>query len=649
MSRDNGRLWDDVCDEAIRYIELKADDRDIRDNFLLELRRSYADLMGKDGWRSRVFNDLVDGIVAGLREVEREHGRSGDREADIIELAVVIYVDGHFASQVLADRKLSDDLSDEVFNGMKKALRTAEDVASASDDRDRRGRRDRDDRDDDRRGSRRNSRDRDDRDDRGSRYRTRSSRDREDRSKAGDSAGSHWDVLDALDDDRRDRDRDDEERNRTRDEDRDYDERNNVADVPEFDHRDEVHPPSNTNHIKPAVDGPDYSLAHPHDEFWRKGERYQAAHLSKWRPTYDGHNLLSTVPSVYDINTHVKYYVMDESGAIREELVEVTEDTRQLAHQLREEAVDRPDGPRNLSAGVSLLNRGEGGVLDNKIGHQQVGQSLSDLIEQIPSEQLGFAKADTIDSLRGAVFSSQAKLLADDGLPRVDVHILRTPIIARNAAQIGLVDKVYDSVTLTECADKLLALKPEFDKPVYEMLNHRFGTALLRTAKFQFQFDEVENLNFAKHYGRFLQEYRSHRSDEEAAAFAKRITYVSDLACGHVRAEEVSALAQDLLGDVENINAVVFLDIIAMASFDVSLDDLGIGKQLDANPMGMAIEKVNNGNLYTAIRSLYSNMMKELPGPLKGRLMLSTSDNRLVEVLPFAATLDAFILATVQI
>lgn len=630
MSRD--RFWDDCADAAIRYINAQADSRDIRDELMLDLRRSYADQLSDRRWENRNFNELVDGIVAAYDRVERKHADRGDSEMDIIDKTVEIVVDGHFAELVLSDNRVSRELSNSIYNEMKDARSEAQDMVEGS-------RRERRNEDDDRsyRGSRRN---RDDR--RDSRDNRRDDRRSSSRGRGGsDDGGSHWLTDIGNDDDRREEDRDERDDDR-RDERRD--ERPAREERPEYHHTEQAPRREDPDFV---IQGPDYTKANPYDDYWLGDEHYQAATVTQWKLTGNGEDILSTIPTVYDVNTHIKYYVMNERGEVREELVEVTEDNRYLAHQLREETREPDAKPRTLSAGISLANR-EDGVVSTRIEQRSKTVRLAEILREIPEEQMALSNADTIDSIQGAVFESQVKMVSTEGHPRIDLHILRTPVLLRDEKQLDLINQVHAAATLTEASELLMKLKPEFEKPLWENLNRRFSVNTIRASTYQFQFD-VAKLNFATSYGKLLAAFRDRRGAEEAAAFAKRMHFVSDIACCHLVKDELPSLAGDLIGDATNVNAAVFIDFAAIISVDHTLDDIGLGLQLLESKEGLVIEPSANNALFLEIRKLYSRLDEVLPAPQKGRLLLSTSDNRLVEVLPFAARKEAFILAMAQL
>ena len=630
------RFWEDCADAASKYIEDMADSREIRDGLMLDLRRNYLDEMSRDRWRTRGFDQVVNAIVKAYDEVDRKHGRNGDREEDIIKRTVEIIVDGHFAQLVLENREIERRLDDRVYNEMRDALEEAQDMSdggrSRSRDSDRDSRRSRDDRDRDRRDDRSS----------GDRYNTRRSRSRD----SGGGGDDHWSAVGDRDerDDRREYDHRDSDRERDRDEDR---RERPPREERKADPAPSIHDVLPVYHTPPDVriQGYDFTKANPYEDFWSNNDHWQIANRSKLKLT--GDDLLDRIPAVYDVNTHIKYFVLNESGEVREELVEVTDENRHLAHQLLEEARDPGASPRVLTSRVSLKSRGDG-VADELIEKANPAQRLGDVLASIPDSQLSLTSSDTIDSMQGAIFESQVKLLDSGDRARIDLHILRTPVLLRSDNQLSLIDQVHAASTLTEASTLLVELRPQFEKPLWETLNRRFSNEVIRATTFQFQF-EITKLNFSTAFGKLLSAFRDTRGAEETVDFAKRMTFVSDLACGHLDPTEVPELAADLLGDKTNVNAAVFVDFCAIATLDYTIDEIGIGLQLVTSNTGMAVTPQTNYGLHQQLAKLFSRLEAVLPPPQKARLMLSTTDNRLIEVLPYAARKDAFILAAVAV
>lgn len=637
MARDSERIWDLVFDETIRYIESKADGKDVRDPFVLDLRRNYAKEMSARKYNNSNMDKLVKLVFNNLKEIDNELGRSGDRELDIIQAGVEAMVDGHFAELVFSNRDLERDLPQQAARGMEDAIRLASKIAGA-------GRRDnhdtRDDRDRNGGGgsswTQRDDRDRDDRGNRSSRTESRPASRQTSRDSREKDAGDHWSILgdignDASEVDDRD-ERKPERDSRPREEEREYE-----------------HPAEPIRHEESnysQVNGPDHTRAEPYNDYWLDDEHWKVAHQSNWKLTGNGDELISTVPTFYDINEYIKYYVLDSSGEVREELVQVSEENKHLAHTLREEPTNSELPKSSTGGGISLKALREGVTNDSQT-EAKSDKKLGDLIKLIPLEQVSLQNVLTADSITTAVFQGRIRLNADDSAARMDVQFLRTPVAVKSAYQLDLVGKINHAATLTQAADLLEELKPEFEKPVFEMLNQRFGDNMLRAAKYQFQFDEVKQMNFSKHYGRFLAAFAKFRNPAEAAQFAQRVGHVTTLSTSHMLAEELDEQAGDLWVGIDRAQAVIFIDVLAVVSFDATIDELGIGRALKQVDTGLAVTQSSNRDLYQTLRELYTKLESTVPPGLKPRLLLSTSDNRLIEVLPYAVRLESFILAAV--
>jgi hypothetical protein len=641
MSRRDEQLWEDVSQEVIDYIKRKDNDRDLKGTLVGELRSKYYDAMSEDRWRSREFGDLVDTVVASLREVEDNYAREGDRKRDIIAQAAQLIVDGHFAVQVL-DSNVARELKNEVYD----ALLDAKDEAIRIARRSSRGDRD-DDRDRDRDG-RNPYDDRRDRDRDRDRNRDRSSRrDTGTSGRRRETTDDGWDILSDIGDD----DDDDRQREKDRkyqDEIREVDLRDDRSYAPEPLREEPVRQPRVT--ISTDVDGPDYSQASPFEDFIEGGERFRAAHLSDWQLTPDfdldtpEQIRLSAIPTLYNINTHIKYYVMDAEGCVREEFEKVTDENRRLAHQLREDPrVEEVSRPR--SARVTLTR--DDSDLSQHREQRQAGQSLAKQLDEVDISELKFSATNMADSLPGIVFSGQMDMIDGGNKPRAGLYFRRSPLVIRGEGQLDLIDQVNDTTTLTAAADRMVELRDKFDKPIWETLNKRFAENVLRVSRYQFQFNGVAKFNFSSSFGRFLQAFREARGNEETSLFSRRIMHVIQASCAHMLVEDINFNADDLMKG-RKADALMFTDFFAVISINSTLDDLGIGNVVSNEPTGVSIESTSNADLYKQFRRIFDKLEDEVPAQTRGRLLISTADNRLLEVHPYFGEHKAYILSAVE-
>lgn len=622
MSNDD-KLWNFIADAAEYHIKKSASKS--------KLREDYAYIMSENRYRNKEFEQLVTDACSCVHNLERKYARQNDKPEDWLTEGTEAFVDGHFAYSVISDRRISDQLTDREYNDMKAAAEDLQDLMS----RNERSSYRRDDRREPGRERSMHSM--------GSRDLGRASRGavhtgrQSDRGAAG---ASGWDALSNLGAGG-DTAREVNEPAPAREE-RYVVPTVEAALTPRQETRQEPR-----QHIN--IEGPDYRETRPYDRFMRHGEEWVLAALSTWKLTGDG-DLLTVVPKLYNCNTHIKYHVKDTDGKVREEFDPVTEDNRYAAHENLHRAIDEPVPPKAASSGftrAALQNNLNEGISGEFLPQKET--LLHELLQDVDPDQFDLRRSNPVDSITGAVFSSRAALTASKDRARVDLHLLRTPIVASKPGQIDLIEKVYNTNSLAGTQEMLNTLKPEFDQAVWGALNKRLGDFLLRAATYQFQFNEVTKLNFSKHYIKYLGDMENLRGAEPTAMFAQRIGYVCDLATGHFAEADVADYTSDLyeLKEGETVPMVSFVDFIAMVSLDCTLDDLGIGSQLDDQEKGAVVQPTGNRKLYDALRSLYGNLDGKVPAPGKVRIYLSTSDNRLIEVLPYAARTDAFILAAV--
>lgn len=633
MSRD----WDDVADLVEEYIEDKAKGGN-------RLRRSYLAAMADNKWRNRAFNNLVDAILAAEGQIERKYARRGDDFIDYMEAAVPDIVNGHFAMSCLADRDVSDSLEDRVYNEMRDAVALYEDLVDPPNERrggrddrgrgrDRGGRDDRDRdrgrgadeyrRDTDRDTGRRSSGRRDERD-----YR----RSDEKSSKAG---GSQWDLVAGARND--EDDREDDRRNDRRDE----------RDDPAPARRAEPvqQPKPEPKPERPRINGPDFTKPRPFDDFWRDNEHWQVEFLSKWELTGDGKYLSSRVPKFYDVNRFVKYLVKDQDGNVREELEEVNEDNRYLAHQLLDNPDQRPT--TRTSAGVSLK------ALQGQQQAQEEAQEapsepdvtvpLAELVDEFKVPAVNF---NVETNLAGCVYRARSTAIAEEAHTAVTWQLVRTPLLASGWDQLDLIQQVHDTGGLAAAAVKMRELRPKFDEAIFSELNKRFSTLFLRAISYQFQQPGITKFSFVEHWEDALGWFDKKRGATETAEFANRTRYIVSMACQHIARDELPNVMEDLVAGAKGIPpTVVFADFYLLASIDKTLDAAGIGAQLEKSKAGVIVTQTSNRELREGLVTLFQQANANLGAQTRIRVCIATSDNRLVEIIPYANRQDNFILA----
>lgn len=621
--------WDFIADYAIEYIQKKARANDLRNEYYI--------LLSENRWRTKNFSNLIDTILDSDRRIEEAFAREGDRWDDYMTAGTEAMIDGHFASCVLDSRDVADALPNRTYDEMKDAAAIYSRLSGQ-----RRASSMRHGRDDGRRDDRRDGRSE-------RRVERRyeglgGNRHRSSDSKVAAGGNDAWSIIQGAG-------REEEEERRPREREVEREERRPVAreeqEVPYVKPEPEV-----VYQERPRFEGIDYTKARPFDEFWKDGKHYQAAHLSNWRLTGDHVNPISTTPQLYDTRAYIRYFVRDERNEITEELMPVTNESRYLAHetQARPEAVEARPRARaavSLTALTGNKNDNEEDSTLTAVEEPKRSYPLAQLISKVEYPERANFNADT--GMLGCVFNSRAKLMEANQSSRVDFHLIRTPLVASSWDQLALIEEVNSSITLTQAAEKLNALKPKFDISIWNTLNRRFSDMILRSVTFQFQLPGLKGFSFANDWLKLIAWYEKKRDASESAEFARRAIYVIGAACAHMDRSEVASFMEDLwVASSENsdVPTVVFIDFVAMASIAETADDLGIGSQLSALPTGASVTN-SNPELRNALSNFYRGCETRVAAPGRVRTYITTSDNYLIEVIPYATRQDNFILAEV--
>jgi very-short-patch-repair endonuclease len=636
MTRDEQALWDGIADEAVKYIDERADERDASD-----LRIRYADVIGKNNFANRDFESLIDSVFDNFGAIEEEYARSNDRLADFLPKAIADIVDGHFANSVLGNRRTADDLDNRTFREMEDMVKLYKDLLGGRSRGGRdRGRGGRDDRDN--RGGTGYSRG--GRSDRGDRGRTENlgrtssgsgggwRNQRAARTKV--AAGDHWaeQARDAAEA----RETEEVVREESR---RPAAAKPIVADSP-------IHPPVET---RPLLEGPDYTKARPHDEFLQDGEHWKVASKSGWKIPFDYNNPLASVPKLYDVRTHIKYHVKNADGKVREEIVKVTQDNRYLAHEgqmqpERYQSENRRNTPAVSLSGPKVTDAGDDlNEVDAKPQVTNLGESLG----RLPTDQFNIGEngAPLGETINGLVFNTRMKMYPGKDAQRLNICYRHTAQMVSSWAQEDLVKRIYDSNNLSAAAQALRDLKADFDVALWNELNKRFSDLVLRAVRFQFQHNSVKAMSFANDWEKLIAHLETTKGEGFASDFAQRTSYIIPMACAIAAREDISAFTEQPDADLP---AVVFLDYTAVIGLDSTLDLLGVGRQLLEMETGASITQTTDASLSTVVRGLYNKLDEKAPSTGACRVFINTNDGAVLELIPFAARKENFILVAAK-
>lgn len=640
MNRDDQALWDQIADEAVRYIDERADERGAS-----EYRVRYADILGKNNYANRDFETLVDAMFDGFRNIEEEYARSNDRLEDFLPKAVADVVDGHFANSLLSNRRTADELDNRTYGEMEDMVKLYKDLLGG---RGRggggRGDRDRGGRDAGRGG----------RDERGGSGYSRGGRQERPtrtenlgRTSGGGggwrnqkaartkvAAGDHW--AEQARDAREGSDRED---------DRQVEERRPAATKPLV-----ADSPLAPVESRPVLEGPDYTKARPHDEFLQDGEHWKVASKSDWKIPFDYQNPMASVPKMYDVRTEIKYHVKNADGKVREEIVQVNDDNRYLAH----EGMQQPERYQSTRRNTPAVSLSGGKVADttdvlNKVDATPAVTNLQESLGALERTQfeIGENGAPLGETINGLVFNTRVKMVAGKDEQRLNICYRHTALIATSWEQEELIKRIYGAHNLSAAAQAMRDLKADFDITIWNELNKRFSDLVLRSVRYQFQHNSVKALSFANDWEKLIKHLEGTKGEGFASDFAQRTSYIIPMACAIAGRDDLSAFTEQPEG-ADPVPCVVFLDSTAIVSIDSTLDALGVGKQLLELESGASITAQADAGLCNVVRGMYNKLDEKAPSPGATRVYLDTNDGGLLELIPFAVRKESFILAAAK-
>lgn len=606
-----------VAEFACNYIDRKGDEGGRGSN-----RDAYAGTMSASRWQNRAFDGLVNTILDALDDLEDEFKERNDNFEDWLKPAVEFCVDGHFAMAVLADRRASDELTDRIYNDMQDTKDRFLRIVGG-----------------DQRGGRGGRRD-----------------------GGGARVTSGLGQVAMTGDSDSGRGQRDTGSRRVSSMMMSPEERAEVASVPREEPRQEERvvreePARRAPVVEQRTtrkNGPDFTQPRPHEDYWLGDEHWQLARISTWVKNYDPYlndgEPVIKAPTLVDLKSQILYFVKDSQGRVREEIVDVDEDTRYMQHA----ALDDPKRNAGIvaidtSPRTSVVRLGRNNSNPSQEAEQEVRKvslSITDHLANTNKEGGDFAQ---VDSLTIANFSARYAC-SQQGQPVLKRFLMRTPCLVSGPEQEKLLNELETASNLAEICKLFNENANKFDANLWSLLNQRFSTQLLRATRYQWQLEKLKNINFATSFQTFMDKLSSSGMMDEStlAGYSRRIRFIASKALARLSGSDVIDTVADLLQSGNEVPAMVFVDYLHVVAVPGDLDSMGIGSQLRTAPIGLALTSTVNAELFRAVSGMYNTITAETDNNVGTRLFISTSDNHLIEVLPFMGRTDAFVLTLEQ-
>lgn len=571
-----------------------------------EARNRYWRMMSARNWANNEIDNLATYGLVFLEGMFRNASRN-DRDEDIIRRACEEWVKLDLADFVLRDRDLCEALDDDLYRKAQDLQRDREyvmrDIKRALEAQEREDRRERDGY---------NSRDRDrgysssGREERGYSG-TRFGRDRGDtrsnERRGGFASAASSNANDADQSSRSSRDRQEREPAR--------------ATAPRQEEAPRRVSAKGLPARKTQLDGPDYMAARPFDEFWQDDECWRPAHKSGWTAG----NQEDPFPVAYNINTHLKFHVMDKEGKVREELMNMSKDNAYLRMELQ-------DG-REIEQYQSAQRSeplGEGNRAPGRVGVGTVDWNLYKGPAKFHDSAPTVGNMNEGDILAQFTHSTQSSSLVLHKYSLVN-------LITTDLSKLGAISDVANANNLTDAVEKMAACINTTDPMLWNTVNERLTEAVNHAMRNAFGVTSPKRIsNFYTDYKALLDHFRKVHGESFARNFniytrrlvASALSFLEDTYLYNYLSGLLGTTVEELNDNRPNIAALV--DFYVVATVDFSMAQLGI--LLTDAPVEVDQEKMSG--LYAFVENLF----KLTPDDIEVRsTYFLTSDRQRVEVI----------------
>ncbi len=642
-----------IAEELIEVCEAALDSRPPRDTFD-EYRAKLAEKLSDRNYSTSAFTGVIDMILT-IDEAQKRGFPSFEHDRDIPKGVAEVF-DVYVASLVAGSTSILDAFDDQDYNLVLDLMDTplGQEIAAGS----RRGGRSRGGRSEPaRRGfSGYSDRDRDERDNRGGHY----GRDRDDRSGRGPSRIRSRETETSVARTRSNVTRpnvgvaaiasqriqasDEAEAKRAMAE--------NTRRLAEERNSEEVVDIGSLPITKiPAVQGIDYTKSNPHADFWKDDKHYQAAHISNWALT--GATPRSNLVPLYDIRTHILYYVKDVDGNVGTELIRVNDENRYVNHTLFNDPKRGSEYRRKaLRLTLKADKETQEDTVENTIEQAPTATGASDIVstnslDYQSDSLLGVSNPTIVDGLDAQIFDAMTKVEkygTDTSLVSAfSTYISRHPVILPDAEQAEIIHSWYECPTLSTLATEMTNSRELIEPGIFDTIGDRISAAIVDNLNNACNVSLV-SMAFPKDWNALVDYLRSTYKEEGASEILLRINSVIPEALAYLSADNLSVF--DDLGDMSQSpiadRIVMFIEHVGIVATKFTMDNLGIGNVLDS---GKPV--VTTGKDATVFLHFVRTIETACDLPLH-RILIATACGRKIRVRRWGNTDDSIILHRIK-
>lgn len=337
------------------------------------------------------------------------------------------------------------------------------------------------------------------------------------------------------------------------------------------------------------LQGYDFTSEAPYESFWEDDRHWEASTITKRQLTGYG---CDRFPSLYNIFQHVSYHVMDKFGNVTQEFKPVTNDNRYINQSLLRDQDNYTEAfgrkPKKVSEILDTADTADVEV-DQLESVQPQEREFEDVIDISQDDLDRITHVIPSDGLASSAIEARSKLDAiPDKHSMINTFMLMDPVESASETEAKTIRNLYNQSSLITLSKALLDMRPHTSKANWKRINDKLTKRVLSVINDVYGLD-VKAMNFAEHWPSIVEHVsKNHKrySREWVADFVRGMNSLIPTLLNLVDVCDEDGKINEVFTHIvteHNRNRVVaFVDFYVMISLDCTLDQLSIGRQLEA-------------------------------------------------------------------
>jgi hypothetical protein len=387
------------------------------------------------------------------------------------------------------------------------------------------------------------------------------------------------------------------------------------------------------NREQSQIDGPDFTLAHPYDQFFNGADCWQPAHKSKWalsptkRPFAD-------YLTAFNPRKKMRFFVQDQNNNIREELRDMSADMDYMRHELgatTRNRISSQEDPKRISTET------QGFIAPGSIP-----------IESIQVIRAGGSSAKLYSEHVNCVSSrDEGEMVAMFEQMRLPVqstvfnYCVTTPIVIHSPNLDIVLNNISEAANLTDAIARMNDAIDKIDPAVWDYLNDRM-TKLVNDVARNVWALPIKIADFTKDYGKLI-EWLKEKDRAIANDFSLYTRYIPKLATMRLSDQTRRDWLQGALAmsdedfEAQDPGVVCFETFNTALVVNFTLGDIG----LRLTDVSQKLDSLDYPMLYALINSAIVCIDSTLE---ESTFYILTSDRQRIEVIVAPANNKVFML-----